>query len=118
MRFHRRTGLWPSGPFLAPKMPSPEGAVDSNGNSIAGTSATQYGVYIAYMGAFTDEQVAENALKHQERSDRVKAARAAAEAKAAANGTATTESTEPETPGSAQTAKERVAAARTAQKAS
>lgn len=91
--------------------------------SIAGQSATQYGVYVAYQGTFTDEEVAKNAADHKARSDRVKAARAAAQAKAA-KGNGNAEATTPESgvtaeaPESEQTAKERVAAARKAQKVS
>ena len=72
----------------------------------------QYGVYVTYAGQFTDEQVAENAKKHAERSARVKAARA----KAAENGAPDVQA-ESEAPAEAPiegepTAKERVAAAR------
>lgn len=108
----------------------PEGATetvkDENGNetvvSIAGQSATQYGVYVAYQGVFTDEQVAENARLHQERSERVQKARAAAAAKAAeasGNGSAAPSGGEQTAavPESEATAKERVAKARAAQKA-
>lgn len=90
---------------------------------VPNTEPQQYGVYVEFSGTFTPEQVQENAQKHQERSDRVKAARAAAEAKAAeeaataaANGTPA-ESTEPvtaEAGGPEPTAKE-LAAQRVAQ---
>ena len=93
----------------------PEGAVDPAGNSIAGTSATQFGVYVSFRGQFTDEQVAENVKRHQERSDRVKAARAKAEAERKATAASAAEPTPEET---AATAKERVAAARAKQTAS
>jgi hypothetical protein len=82
----------------------PEGATDKDGQDIAGTSATQYGVYVAYVGTFTDEEVAENARLHAERSERVKASRAANE----------TAEGEPETtePVAEPTPQERIAAAR------
>lgn len=35
-----------------------------------------FGVYVAYHGVFTPEQMAENARKHQERSERTRKARA------------------------------------------
>jgi hypothetical protein len=69
----------------------------------------EFGVYVSYLGAFTNEQVVENARKHQERSARVKAARAATQA------SAPTDSTSAEPTGT--TAKERVAAARQKQTA-
>lgn len=82
-----------------------------------GTSAMQYGVYVMYAGQFTPEQVVENAKKHQERSERVKAAREASAAKAA-SAPASEPDTEPGEPdGSGMTAKERVAAAREKQTA-
>lgn len=89
---------------------------------VPNTEPEQYGVYVEYSGVFTPEQVQENAQKHQERSDRVKAARLAAAEKAAAEGTSDTpEATEPaDTTGeaTAPTAKElaaqRVAEARQA----
>jgi hypothetical protein len=84
----------------------PEGTVDSEGNSIAGQSATQHGVYVQYNGQFTPEEVAANAQAHQERSERVKAARAASAEKASTEPIA--ETTDAPTP----TAKERVAAAK------
>lgn len=98
----------------------PDGTTDKDGNDIAGTSAIQYGVYVSYQGTFTDEQVAENAVAHQARSDRVKAARAAAAAKAEAEAAETTEpvSEHATEPVSEATAKERVKAARAQQKAS
>lgn len=37
-----------------------------------------FGVYVQYNGVFTDEEVAANAAKRQERSERIKAARASA----------------------------------------
>jgi hypothetical protein len=37
----------------------------------------RYGVYVTYRGEFSDEEMAENARKHQERSERVRAAREA-----------------------------------------
>ena len=37
----------------------------------------RFGVYVTYKGTYTDEQVAENARKHQERSERVRATREA-----------------------------------------
>lgn len=91
---------------------------------VPNTEPEQYGVYVEYSGVFTPEQVQENAQKHQERSERVKAARAKAEAdKAAAEASTGTpaEATEPaDTTGeaTAPTAKElaaqRVAEARQA----
>lgn len=94
----------------------PAGTMDGE-TDVSGTSATQYGVYVQYAGQFTAEQVAENAQKHQERSERVKAARA----KAAENtpdvqaDDAMTEATDAD-PSEASTAKakaaERVAQAR------
>ncbi len=84
----------------------PAGTMDGE-TDISGQSATQFGVYVSYAGVFTDEQVAENAKKHQERSDRVKAARA----KASENGAPQAEAESPAT-AEEPTAKERVAAAR------
>lgn len=80
----------------------------------------QFGVYVSYKGTFTDEQVAENAVKHAERSQRVRDARAKAEAeKAAKAAEATADAPEvspadsaPDATESELTAKERVAAAR------
>jgi hypothetical protein len=80
----------------------------------------QFGVYVTFAGIFTDEQVAENAVKHAQRSERVKNARAAAEAKRAAEaanattGTPATDTptTNSDTPQPEMSAKERVAAAR------
>lgn len=94
----------------------------------------QYGVYVSYKGTFTDEQVAENAVKHAERSQRVRDARAKAEAEKAAKATAegasegqtitsddvqavpaevsTASAPAPDATESELTAKERVAAAR------
>lgn len=92
-------------------VPGTENAVNEDG-----TSVTQYGVYVMYAGAFTSEQVLNNARKHQERSDRVKAARLAAEAAKASEPTAPT--AEPTDPSATEmTAKERVAAAREKQTA-
>lgn len=108
----------------------PEGTTtevtDADGNKqtvdISGTSAEQFGVYVAYKGTFTDEEIAKNAADHQARSDRVKAARAAADAKRAAeaaqaNGAEpsaeTSTASDPASP--ELTAKERVAAAKARQ---
>jgi len=81
----------------------------------------QFGVYVSYAGQFTPEQITENARKHQERSERVKAARAATAANAIepttghrhdepVNEPTGDTATEPGTP--EPTAKERVAQAR------
>jgi hypothetical protein len=101
----------------------PEGTVDADGKSIAGESAEQFGVYVAYVGTFTDEQIAENARLHKERSERVRNARAAAEAARAAAGngsdtSATDTTSTTDTPSDGMTAKERVAAAKQRQTAS
>jgi hypothetical protein len=64
----------------------------------------EFGVYVSYQGTYTAEEVHENARKHDERSARVKAARAKAE-ETEAEALSTVPSDTP-------TAKERVAAAR------
>lgn len=92
----------------------PAGAVDSEGNSIAGQSATQHGVYVQYNGIFTDAEIAANATAHAERSARVKAARAASQASSTepiATDATTADATEPGSD-TQPTAKERVAAAK------
>jgi hypothetical protein len=71
-------------------------------------SEQKFGVYVAYIGTFTDEEVAANAKAHAERSARVKAARAAAEAARAAEEPATVGGS----PLESATPKERVQAAR------
>lgn len=87
----------------------PDGTTDKDGNDISGTSATQYGVYVAYVGTFTPEQIAENARLHQERSERVKASRAkAAEGNGSDGGEAA--DTQESAPEAAKTPKERLAA--------
>lgn len=68
-------------------------AVDSEGAPTGEkTEAEKFGVYIAYKGVFTDEEIAKNKEEHAKRSARVLAARekAAAE-KAAAEATPTDE---------------------------
>jgi hypothetical protein len=72
-----------------------------------------YGVYISFAGTFTAEQIAENVRKHDERSNRVKAARA----KRAAEEASTTIVDPFEETEAAPSAKERVQQARNAQKA-
>jgi hypothetical protein len=90
----------------------PEGAVDSEGTSIAGQSATQHGVYVQYNGTFTADEVAANAKAHAERSARVKAARAATQAKGESTEPIATDSEGVPTDATEPTAKERVAAAK------
>lgn len=80
---------------------------------VPNTTPEQFGVYVSYRGVFTDEQILKNAQAHQERSERVKAARVKAEAEAAAAAVPVdvpAPAGEPTTP--APTAKERVEAAR------
>lgn len=74
---------------------------------IAGSNPEQFGVYVAFNGTYTDEEVAANAKAHSDRSERVRAARAR---------TATPDPTfiAPVEEAEATTAKERVAAARAA----
>lgn len=68
---------------------------------VPNTTPEQFGVYIAFEGLFTDEQVVANAKAHKERSERVRKARAKTEP-----------TTTPETSDApAPTAKERVATA-------
>lgn len=95
----------------------PEGATNEAGEDISGQSATQHGVYVQYDGVFTPEQIAKNAEDHKIRSERVRAARAATQAKAAtdaeAGGSTEPIATDSEgTPTGEPTAKERVAAAK------
>lgn len=92
----------------------PEGATNEAGESIAGQSATQQGVYVQFNGTFTDDEVAANAKAHAERSARVKAARkASAEKGESTEPIATEDGIEPEASDTPQpTAKERVAAAK------
>lgn len=85
----------------------PAGAVNEAGEDISGQSATQHGVYVQYNGTFTADEIAANAKAHAERSERVKAARAATQAKAE-TGPIAEDSTDTTT----STAKERVAAAK------
>jgi hypothetical protein len=88
-------------------VPGTEDAVDE-----AGESATQHGVYVEFNGTFTPEEVAANATAHAERSARVKAARAATQAKGESNGPIATDSEGVPTDATEPTAKERVAAAK------
>lgn len=90
----------------------PAGTMDGE-TDISGTSATKFGVYVSYAGTFTDEEITANAIKHQERSERVKAARAkAAESTPDVQEITTADVATMPAPETAATAKERVAAAR------
>jgi len=44
--------------------------------AVRGVVAGQYGVYVTFVGLYTPEQMEENARKHKERSERVRASRA------------------------------------------
>jgi hypothetical protein len=88
--------------------------------TVPGTGAENpelYGVYISFAGTFTAEQVAENVRKHDERSNRVKAARAKRAAEEATEEASTTIVDPFEETEAAPSAKERVQQARNAQKA-
>lgn len=70
-----------------------------------------FGVYVAYIGTYTPEEVQANAQAHAERSERVRAARAKASENGSTDAEASADGSTAE-----PTAKEKVAAARAARK--
>jgi len=85
------------------------------------TDPETYGVYVQFNGQFTDEQVAENARLHAERSARVRASRVTAEPEPEPQDPSepAPEPQEPtEPPSGTLSARQRVQAARERQKAS
>lgn len=85
-------------------------AVDSEGAPTGEkTEAEKFGVYIAYKGVFTDEEIAKNKEEHAKRSARVLAAREKAAAEKAAAESTPTEATTEATPAPKATATDKTA---------